>query len=320
LGRPGKMEMAEVAEDGLDAPGHSNVRQPALIFGIAAIAAAFLWSYWSTILDLWDIWNKNREDSAGLLVPCLALYVVWLRREDIGREKIRPTILAAVVGVIAFLLAQLARSIGLCYMYGSGERLSMILSVGSLVLLLCGWRVLRKTATILLFLCLMLPWPNTIQSRIGIPLQNWATGSAVFCLELLGYSVGREGMVIKVGESKEAVEVAVAEACNGLRMITAFFVIGGLVVLLVQRTWWEKILVFASSLPIAMLCNTLRLTATAAAFTVLKGDYWTTMFHDFGGYAMMPVALGLVVGEFGILTWLTTPPGQVKRVVISRRK
>jgi exosortase len=312
-GRHGKSKVAAPAEGGLDSLWRGRRKDPALVFSAAAIVVAFLWSYWPTIMDLWGVWKNSYEDSAGLLVPFLALYVAWLRREDIRRAKIRPAIVA---GTLAFIVAQIGRSIGLCFMYGSGERFSMILSIGAIILLLCGWTVLRKTATILLFLCLMLPWPNSIQSRIGVPLQNWATTSAVFCLELAGYTVLREGNVITIGDAT----VAVAEACNGLRMITAFFVIGGLVVLLVQRAWWEKTLVFASSVPIAMLCNTLRLTATAVAFTILKGDYWTKMFHDFGGYAMMPLALGLVVGEFWMLTRLTTAPDQAKRIVIARRK
>jgi exosortase len=311
--RHGEPQRAGPAESRLDALWQGRRRRPALVFSIAAVAAAFLWSYWPTIADLWGIWKKNYEDSAGMLVPFLALYVAWLRRREIRQAKVRPAVLA---GIVAFVLAQVGRSIGLCFIYGSGERLSMILSVAAIILLLWGWAVLRKTATILLFLCLMLPWPNSIQSRIGEPLQSWATSSAVFCLELAGYTVLREGNVINVGDAT----VAVAEACNGLRMITAFFVISGLVVLLVERAWWEKVVVFASSVPIAMLCNTLRLSATAVAFTVLKGEYWTKMFHDFGGYAMMPLALGLVVGEFWLLTQLTTAPNQTKHVVITRRK
>ena len=133
----------------------------------------------------------------------------------------------------------------------------------------------------------MLPWPNRVQAAVTLPLQRRATSSAVFCLEMIGYEVIREGNVIHIGD----VSVAVAEACNGLRMITAFFIISGLVVLLVRRAWWEKLVVLISSLPIALLCNTIRLVITAIFFTILEGEYWEKLFHDFGGYAMMPLAL-----------------------------
>jgi exosortase len=186
------------------------------------------------------------------------------------------------------------------------------LSIAALVLLLLGWEFFKRLSTILLFLLLMLPWPNRVQASLALPLQQWATSSAVFCLEVVGYEVVREGNVIHIGNAT----VAVAEACNGLRMITAFFVIGGLVVLLVERAWWEKLIVFISSLPIALFCNTLRLAATAIAFTVLQGEYWEKMFHDFGGYAMMPLALAIVVGEFWFLSKLTVVPKKESLVVI----
>ena len=120
---------------------------------------------------------------------------------------------------MAILSTQAIRPAGLYYMYQSAERLSLVLAVAALVLLMTGWRYLWKLAGVLLFLCLMLPWPNRVQQTLAVPLQQWATGSAVFCLELAGWDVLRDGNVIHIGDTS----VAVAEACNGLRMITAFF-------------------------------------------------------------------------------------------------
>ena len=125
----------------------------------------------------------------------------------------------------------------------------------------------------------------------------------------MGYDVTQEGNVIHIADTM----VAVAEACNGLRMVTAFFVISGLVILLIQRSWWEKLILLLSTLPIALLCNTIRLAITAIAFTYIKGEYWEQVFHDYGGYAMMPLALALVVLELWLLTKLTTPPEEIEQ-------
>ena len=104
-----------------------------------------------------------------------------------------------------------------------------------------------------------------------------------------------------------------------LLVITAFFVISGLVVLLVKRAWWEKLIVLISSLPIALLCNTIRLAVTAVFFTILEGEHWEKIFHDFGGYAMMPLALATIVIELWLLKKLTTCPYEEKAVIIKRR-
>jgi exosortase len=281
--------------------------------GGAAVLAALMWSYWPTLTDLHRVWMRSDEYSAGLLVPFLALYVLWVRRGDFSSVSVKP---AVFWGIVAFLLAQAVRGAGLYFLYGSGMRISLVLTVVALVLLILGWHVLRRAWPILLFLCLMLPWPNRVQAAVALPLQRWATSSAVFCLELTGNEVVQDGNVIHIGGES----VAVAEACNGLRMVTAFFVISGLVALLVRRAWWEKLIVLVSSFPIALLCNTVRLWMTSIAFTRLDGETWKQMFHDYGGFAMMPLALAMVVGELWLLTQLTTPPTEAEPVIVARRK
>jgi exosortase len=281
-------------------------------FAAGFVLIAFLWSYWPGLVDIWNIWQRSDEYSSGLLVPFLAVYILWSRRHGIAQCCMRP----CFWGLFAFAVAQLVRLFGLFFMYGSAERLSIVLSIAALVLLLFGWQFFRKVSTVLLFLCLMLPWPNRVQAAIALPLQSWATSSAVFCLELMGYEIIQEGNIIHIGQTS----VAVAEACNGLRMVMAFFVVSGLVVLLVKRAWWEKLIILASSLPIALLCNTVRLTITALAFTVLAGEYWERIFHDFGGYAMMPLALAAVVSELWLLAKLTTLETKEEAIIITPHK
>jgi exosortase len=255
---------------------------------------------------------RSDEYSSGLLVPFLALYILWIRRHTLLQVPIKPS----VFGLFLFLAAQAMRIFGLFYLFSSAERLSLVLSIVALVLLLFGWKLFFRISSILLFLVLMLPWPQRIQTAISLPLQSISTSSAVFCLELTGFDIIREGNVIHIGNAT----VAVAEACNGLRMITAFFVISGLVALLVNRTWWEKLIILLSSLPIAFLCNTLRLTVTAIAFTVIEGPDWEKIFHDFGGYAMMPLALAFIVMELWLIDKLTIIPDEKKEIIITRQK
>jgi exosortase len=279
--------------------------------GLISVLAAFIWSYHHALSDLWSLWMLSDEYSSGLLVPFMAVYILWLRRSDIARCSFRPS----AWGLLAYLGAQGVRFFGLFLMYSSAERLSIVLSIAAIVLLLAGWRFLWKVSPLLLFLCLMFPLPHSVRNSIGLNLQRYATSSAVFCLEVIGYEIVREGNIIRIGD----VSVAVLEACNGLRMITAFFVISGLVVLLVDRKWWEKLIVLLSSLPIALLCNTIRLAVTAMFFTVLEGEYWEDVFHDFGGYAMMPLALAAIIAELWLLNKLTRLPAEEEAIIITRQ-
>jgi exosortase len=300
-------QMTDILKEwlGLDGSGGGRivgagrrVFSPVLMAGLLLVAAAFGWAYWNpTLAGLWEKLTQSDEYSSGLLVPLIAVYVVWIRREELGTVLIVP---AVGLGLAAFAVAQAARFAGLYLGMDSGENLSVVLTVWAILLMMLGWRMIWKTKGILLFLLLMLPMPHQVQDGITLPLQRWSTSSAVFSLETLGYAVQQQGNIIEINGT----QVGVAEACNGLRMVTAFFVIAGFIALIVRRSGWQKLVVFVSSVPIAMVCNTIRLTVTTIAFTMIKATTWEKAFHDFGGLAMMPLALAMIVAELWVLSKL----------------
>lgn len=276
------------------------------------IFISFVWSYYSSVFkDLWSIWMQSDEYSSGLLVPLITAYIIWTRRQQIAACKVTPSLW----GIVLFFSAQAFRFFGLFFMYDSAERISMLLTLSSLIVLLFGWKMLGKLTTVLLFLALMIPLPNSIHQYLTVPLQNWATTSAVYCLETIGFSVVREGNIINL----DGVTVAVAEACNGLRMITSFFVISSMVALLVKRDLLQKLIIVLSSVPVALLCNTIRLTVTSVAFTYIDSATWEGVFHDFGGLAMMPIALAIIVFELWLLSNIFISTETVPKQVITRK-
>jgi hypothetical protein len=62
------------------------------------------------------------------------------------------------------------------------------------------------------------------------------------------------------------------------------------------------------------------LTITAVLFTVLEGERWEKIFHDFGGYAMMPLAVAAVVAELWLLAKLTALPGKEEAIIVTRQR
>lgn len=275
--------------------------------GMVILIVALLYSYWPQLTELFQIWQRSDEYGSGALVPVIAVTVLWMRRRRLAICPVKPLILW---GIFALVLIQCVRFYGLWSWLRSLERLSLVMTIIALVMMLFGWKMLRRCLAVLLFLFLMVPFPNSVQYAITQPLQSWATHSAVFSLEMIGYDVKQQGNIIHLrsDDVDQYTSVAVAEACNGLRMVTAFFVVCGLVALLYTGPLWHKVVGMLSCLPIALLCNTVRLTITAIMFTFLDGPQWETIFHDFGGYAMMPLAIVIIMMEFWFLTKLFLVP------------
>lgn len=281
----------------------SEFKRVAVVFSMLLLV--LLWTYWPTIGELWSVWLRSDEYSSGLLVPFVALYILWSRRKSLRQAAWAEPSSWGLFGLAA---AQAVRWFGFYYQYDCVERLSLVLSLGGLILMLPGVQVFKKCLPVFLFLFLMLPLPRQVEMQITSPLQRWATGSAVYCLEALGFSAWHEGNVIHIDDTM----VAVAEACNGLRMLTAFMVVSAMVVLIIRRPWWAKALVLISSIPIAFVCNTARLALTAVLFTYLNTKEWERVFHDFGGFAMMPLALAIIALELWMVSVLCMEPGRCR--------
>ena len=280
----------------------ATVRRRAWLACALGLAACLLWSYWPTLADLRGFWRRNDDYSAGQLVPLVALYFVWRQRAYLWSQPAQPS----PWGFGLLGLAELLRLGAVYYGFGSLERLALVVSVAGVVLLAAGWRVFRRLRWVLAFLVLMLPLPARVHEAIALPLQHLATNLAAVTLELLGFFVVREGHVLRLDAQTT---VGVTEACSGLRMLTAFVFVSAVLAFLIHRPAWQKALLVASSIPIAVLCNTVRSAVTAVFVYYAHNPDLSETFHDLAGLAMMPLAILLSVLLLKFFALLNPPAG-----------
>lgn len=268
---------------------------------IALLVAITTWAYWSTIAGLFSDWQGDDDYSAGQLVPLVALFFIWVDRKKFVGLELKP---CWAGGLVLLLLGQLARTYGVLFLFESAERYSIVLSVAGLVLLVAGRQVFWQAKWILLFLFLMVPLPGRIHNLISSPLQGIASSGSVFVLEAIGIRVSQQGNVVTLDQR---IPMAVAEACSGLRMLTAFIIVAGFIAYMVKRPRWQKGVLVISSIPVAVLCNVMRLVATAILFLHASTETAEKFFHDFAGLVMMPAAVMLMFGQLWLMSILTLP-------------
>ncbi len=265
--------------------------------------AALVWSYWPTLVGLMRDWRSDPNYSVGQIVPLAALYLLWSDRRSLMRSRMT----ACWWGVGLLLLAMAARSFGLIWLFESAERYSFVLAIAGVVLLIAGREVFGKVFWVLVFLGLMMPLPGRVHLMISGTLQDYATDGAVFGLELLGVVVGQRGHQVVLNDS---VPINIAEACSGLRMLSAFVVVAAVLAYIVPRPRWQKVVLVLSSVPVAIVCNVMRLVLTALLFLTLESSLAERFFHDFAGLTMMPMAIFLLLGELWVMSKLVIPDGE----------
>lgn len=215
-------------------------------------------------------------------------------------------------------LAVLLAAYALRVMLGAGlymepvSRLSFVLALLGAFLMIGGLGLLRWAGAGVGFLLFMFPLPTELEGRLLLTLQKLAAFASEVVLTILNQPVVREGNKIFV----DGFPLEVAEACSGLRMVTIF---GGFAVacaLLMNRPWWDKLIVLLSAIPIALVVNVTRIVVTALLFRYFSGGDGETLFgwgseaiqqqfHDLPGYIMMFLAMGLLYLELRVLSMLS---------------
>jgi exosortase/archaeosortase family protein len=115
----------------------------------------------------------------------------------------------------------------------------------------------------------------------------------------------------------------IEEACSGLRMLVVFFALSTAMVLLVERHWIDRAVILASSIPIALASNVVRITGTGIMYEAGYSEMANHFFHDAAGWLMMPIALGMLWLELWVLSKLfidiPAPPVPRARPAAARR-
>lgn len=272
----------------------------------AALFAVFVWAFWSSISNLWNFLSANADYSAGQLVPLAALYMVASHK-----EKWRPSFRFWWPGLGIFGFGVAANLSGYSFRLSSVENFGLITAALGLIASIIGKSVAARFWYPLVFLFLMVPLPQRVHGALMLPLQGWGANLATTVLETMGIPAVQSGNVIQVA----GYQIAVAEACSGLRMALAFLIVTAVIAYVIKRPNWQKVIVLLSSIPIALMCNVVRLVLSAYLISIGRENIAQGAFHDGAGLIMMPVAVGMVYLEFWVLSNLMVPHAGVSAIV-----
>jgi exosortase len=263
-------------------PSHGFDRSARTAWLVAASFGVMIaWASWPTFVQLARHWNADPQASHGYVVPMLAVVVLLFRRHLIAFGP------GAWWSVPFFGAGAVCRLLEARYYFPWFGPFSLIPTLAGVALAAGGWPLLRWAWPGLVMLLFMLPLPFTVEAWLSWPLQKVATATAAYTLQTLGQPAYAEGNVIFINDH----QIGVLEACNGLGMLVAFFALSTAMAFIIDRPWVDRLVVFLSALPIAVVMNLVRVSATGLAHVALGSQVATGVFHVVAGWLMMPAAL-----------------------------
>jgi exosortase D (VPLPA-CTERM-specific) len=286
---------------------------------IIAVTAAIAFLYATVIAKLGRDWWMDENYSHGLLVPFVIGLIMWQEWRVFASVDRRPARLLGYVAMIVAFLLLLAGTLG-AELFTT--RISLVLMLAGVVGYVFGTKILRLLAVPFALLIFAIPIPQIIFNRIAFPLQIWASQMAVWGIRLFEVPTVRNGNVIEIlpRGATQTISLEVVEACSGIRSLMTLVTLALILAYFTRKSdrggfgnmspgdLTRAIVLMLSAIPIAVVTNAARVTATGW-FTYTNGRQAVEgLWHDASGWLVYVVALAMLIAVNVILKTFQRPP------------
>lgn len=281
-----------------------NTWKPILL----GLVLAFL--YAGVLSKLGRDWWTDENYSHGLLVPFVIGFIIWLEFEDLRKIALTPRFWLGGAIVLLALLMLLGGTLGAELFT---QRISFVLILAGIVVYFLGAHFLRFLVVPFVLLLLSIPIPQIIFNKIAFPLQIYASQIAVWGIRLFEIPTVRKGNVFEIlpRGATQVIALEVVEACSGIRSLMTLMTLALILAYFTREkkqfagnNWfdflkntdaWRAVILMLSAIPIAVLTNAARVTATGV-LTYYYGKQATEgKLHDALGWLVYIVALALLI-------------------------
>jgi exosortase len=253
-------------------------------------------TFWPVMRWMWDKGNPfygEPEWQHSMFVPLIGLYYLYVNRQALIDAPKRPAwsglaILAGALLMYGYAIWPLGNQ----WFTGIG----LIVAIFGLVVLRCGWPVMKTAWFPIVFLVCAVPWPGLFYQALAGPLQRLAATVAVYVLQMTGVDAIHSGTKIIMATGTGTWRTLnVEEACAGLRSLMAFVSVAAAIGFLSIRPLWQKVIIVISAVPIAIFCNVMRVSGQGLLDHYCSEQLSEGFAHMFVGFVMLMPAFFLIL-------------------------
>ena len=249
-------------------------------------------------------WASHEPSDWGhtLIIPFISGYFVWNKRHIILAQPLRPAWIGALIMIfgIAWYMVCNVGPAGLAHhnIRSTGLGITLI-GIG---LLLLGWRAMEYVWFPLFY---MIIFAQTVSERfmnlVTYRMQDISAKGAYVLLNLIGIQTDHSGNVLTIFKDGEPVQLNVAEACSGMRMLVAFLALGVAMAYVSLPKLWQQISLVALGIPISIFVNVLRV-ASLGILGMFDQNFMSGEFHHMIGLVWLLPAFFSYLGALWILS------------------
>jgi exosortase len=252
-----------------------------------SVGAIFLLAYVPVFMVMWAKWfSRDSYYSHGILIPFVTGYLIWQMKDELKSIPYKSsfwTMPVILLGITLYLLSALFR-----INFAAG--FSMLIVLFGLVLFFFGENVFKRMIFPLFFLVFMVPLPDQTIVNMSFHLKLFAAKIAALTLNNMHIPALQEGSIIKM----RSTHVTVDDVCSGLRSLISLTALGSIFAYWMKSNMFKRILLFLSTIPIAVITNVCRVVILASISEIWGAQYATGIVHDATGFLVFGIAFILL--------------------------
>jgi exosortase B len=246
--------------------------------------------YIPSLYDLFTgIWSKDEQMHGPIVlgISVWLLYRNWPVMEKAAEGQ--PT---SAWGWPVFIFGLLL------YSFGRSQDI-LLFEIGSVIWLLIGLLLLKRGLAAVkaqwfafFFMLFMVPLPSAVVDAVTLPMKMAVSYVAEHVLFWVGYPIGRNGVILQIGQYT----LMVADACAGLHTLLTLEALGLLYLNLVRRdSTFRNISLAILIVPISFAANVIRVMALSLITYHFGDEAGQGFLHGFAGMVLFLSALILII-------------------------
>lgn len=240
-------------------------------------------------------WTRA-EYSHGYIIPVVSIYLILQRRQEIQKTLSDGSWLGVLFvfgGLIISLMGEYA-TLYIVIQYG------LLITLFGSILSFLGWRGICLIWAPLLYLAFVIPLPSFLYNNLSAEMQLLSSSLGVWFVRIMGISVYLSGNVIDLGTYK----LQVIEACSGLRYLFPLMSFGFLFGYLYVGPIWQKVALFASTFPITLVMNSIRIAVIAITVERWGNSMAEGILHYTEGWLVFMICVAILFVESWSLNYI----------------
>ena len=274
----------------------NDPRGRAVVLVGAALLIGIVFAFWFGFIDLWARWTENEELSHSPILPLVAGWMLWERRDALRQSVGAP----ATLGLAAAAASLFVMFMGVFTGIEVLMHLGLVGVIGALPLALGGWSLFWLALVPVAYLLFAVPPPPWVVTVLSGKFQLWSSELGVAAARMMGGTVGLSGNVIQLPNAK----LEVVEACSGLNYLFPFLGLGALAAYFYKGPLWQRGVIFLSTIPITILMNSFRIAVTCWLVENHGEQHVEGALHFFEGWVVFLFCIALLLGVIYLFTLL----------------